>query len=162
MSVCIYISGPPCSGKSTVSRAIKRLNRAIEHINGDDWWNLYPELPFQDRLAITNRHLLDALRRSTSDVIICEWVPCGSFASEMYEVSLQAGCRFLHVILTAEESVLKQRKRRRDGNEDLGPATQDVAKADVPYTVMRFRTDTGHITAIVDDICEWLRNESVS
>ena len=159
MRTSIYISGPPCSGKSTVALAIRQVNSVIEHIQGDDWWNSYPELPFPDRVAITNRHILHALNQSTSNSIMCEWVPCGSFVSDMYETSVRGNRRFLHVILTAPHSVLKQRKLLRDGDQDLGPATAEAEIADIPYSVMRFCTDSCHISTIVDDICEWLRDE---
>lgn len=161
MRTCIYISGPPCSGKSTVAVAIQQIYPTIEYIRGDDFWNIYPELPFPDRVAITNKHILDSLDKSTSDSTMCEWVPCGSFASDVYEVCLSGNRRFLHVILTAPQSVLKQRKLIRDGDQGLGPPIKEINTVDVPYSVMKFSTVSCQVSTIVDSICEWL-NSTVS
>ncbi len=118
---CIYISGPPCAGKSTVARRILQNFPGIEHISGDEEWLEYPHLPFDNRVTTVNQALLDTLLRCPLTDVLLEWVPWqGLFLRKLLKICRSTDRRFLHIVLTAPVTVLKKRKRLRDQDDDLG------------------------------------------
>ncbi len=157
IKTCIYISGPPCVGKSTVARGIQRFVPKIQHVRGDDYWTMYPDLLFGERVAKVNQHVLTSVRDTASADVLCEWVPCrGLFVVQLYNICVSAGRQFYHVILTAPVSVLKRRKMERDGDEDIGPEVVTAPEQEKAYEWQVFDTDREERSAIVGEICRWV------
>jgi len=118
----LYVSGPPCAGKSSVSKALVALDIDLDYIYGDDAWSQYPDMDFNDRLAQTNEDLLRRLKSLSSPPLLLEWVPSyGSFVDQMKMICHERDIDFHHMVLTAPRPVLEARKMKRDNNKDLGP-----------------------------------------
>lgn len=161
MKTCTYISGPPCVGKSTVAKAVLQSIPEIEYIRGDDYWIKHPGIPFMERAALVNQSILASLRVSSSQHVLCEWVPSqGEFLTQLHDMCISADRRFLHVILTAPLSILRMRKRERDGDEDLGPGIATIADEPKEYESRIFSTDQEKPSRIAEEIVKWIRDNS--
>lgn len=157
MKTCAYISGSPCVGKSTVAAAIQNAIPGIEYIRGDVFWREHSDLPFEERVAAVNRSLLAALQISHSSHILCEWPPVrGLFLSQLYDLCTSQDRRFLHVVLSAPVSVLRMRKRERDGDEDIGFEMAAILDEPKAYKRLIFDTTKDSPSCIADEIAKWI------
>lgn len=153
MSICVYLSGPPCAGKSTAAVEVIKNVPGIEYIRGDDFWVRYPELSFPSRVLEVNEHILTEVRNSKAESILCEWVPSrAEFVNRLYAICDEKGKSFVHVVLTAPLPALKMRKKRRDGDEELGPAPLDLSESDSPWKRRVFDTHSSGILPVVREI----------
>ena len=160
MGTCVYISGPPCVGKSTVAMAVRSSIPEIETVHGDDYWIKCPGLPFWDRVAKVNQDILGALNASTSFNALCEWVPCrGPFVEQLLDTCRSLDRRFLHVILTAPMPVLRNRKRERDGDEDMGPEVASTPDERRTYECLVFDTTQVETSRIAGEVSEWIQSK---
>ena len=163
MKTCTYISGSPCVGKSTVAMAVQRSIPGIEHIRGDKYWTMYPDSKFEERVAKVNQDILAALRESGSHDVLCEWVPCRKhFAAQLHKTCAALNRRFLHVILTAPASLLRSRKRERDGDEDIGPEIATVPDEQNLYECRVFDTAQEETSRIAGEISKWILSNQAS
>ena len=157
MKTCTYISGPSCVGKSTVALAVSRSVSGIAHVRGDDYWRTYPGLSFEERVSETNRDIVAALRNSDSSDVLCEWVPCrGPFVAQLYDTCVSLERQFLHVVLTAPLSVLRNRKRERDRDDEAGAEVVPVPDQQNAYRCLVCDTEKEGITRIADEISKWI------
>ena len=118
----IYVSGPPCAGKSTFSREVVKEVKKNEYIIGDDYWMQNDQYDFNTRSKKTNQDIISSVNSISSNSIILEWVPCyGPFVDCLKDICKKKGYEFIHIIVYAPVEVLKERKLNRDGNMDLGP-----------------------------------------
>ena len=155
MRTLTYISGPPCAGKSTVATSVGLSIPTIEHIRGDRFWLMYPDLPFEERVSVVNRQILMALEGSDSQNILCEWVPCrGAFVRELKDICISLDRCLLHVALTAPLDVLKRRKKERDGDEDVDPELLPDRRD--PNEYLAFDTDEEDTIVIAAKISDWI------
>lgn len=158
MRTLTYVSGPPCVGKSAVVINVQRSLCEIKYVRGDDCWNRYSGLSFDERLARTNQCILESVRSSVAQDILCEWVPCqGQFVNDLHEIAVATGRRFLQVVLTAPVAVLKRRKLERDGDEDIGPEVAGSPPKDKMYQCLLFDTNQVAIPVIADHISKWIQ-----
>jgi len=134
----VYISGPSCSGKTSVSQGLRRIAPHLFYISGDQFWNVYQEMPFGLRLKSTNQMILDAIRSMKERHILLDWVPSsGRFRSNLLDVCRDKGRVLTHIVLYAPVEVLQQRKQARDGNRDLGelPSIRALAETDCAVAI---------------------------
>ncbi len=76
----IYVSGPPCAGKSSLCRKLIKINDHLRFIEGDKYWINNDQNDFNTRVDKTNRDILSSLKCCSSKSILLEWVPsCGQF-----------------------------------------------------------------------------------
>ncbi len=137
--------------------AIQRSVLGTEHIRGDDCWMIYPDLPFEERVAKVNQDILASVRDSVSSDVLCEWVPCqGPFVAQLYDMCVSLDRQFLHVILTAPVSVLRSRKRERDGDEDIGPEVATAPDEQKVYGCLVFDTEQEKTSRIAGEISRWI------
>lgn len=163
MRTLAYLSGPPCSGKSAVAKGVQMSVRGIQYVRGDDYWNMYPDLSFEERVAATNRHILSAVRNSRAQDIVCEWVPWqGRFVNDLHEISVTTMRQFLQVVLMAPLAVLKRRKLERDGDEEIGPEFIVGPLRHEMYTQLLFDTNRVEVAIVADQVFNWiqLQNET--
>ena len=140
-----------------MAAAVSRSASAVAYIHGDEYWSTYPGRSFAERVSKTNQDVLAALRDSASSNVICEWVPCrGVFVEELYDICITQKRLLLHVILTAPISVLRSRKRRRDGDEDIGPEVVPDTNKQNPYSCLIFDTTKKATSFIADEIAQWI------
>lgn len=155
MRTLTYISGPPCSGKSTVAASVGLSIPTIELIRGDRFWLMYPDLPFEERVSVVNRHILMALEGSDSQNVLCEWVPRrGAFVRELKDICISRDRHLLHVALTTPLDVLKRRRMERDGDEDINPELQPDRQD--PHGYLAFDTDEEDASVIAVRISDWI------
>jgi len=115
----IYISGPSCSGKTTLLNRIKDQFPIDEVVTGDEHWINFPGLSFVERVPLVNTSILDAVKGTKGSLVACEWVPIdGSFPCSIRFLCRNAGMSFLQIALIASTSVLQSRKMARDGDID--------------------------------------------
>lgn len=137
--------------------AVQRSVLGTEHVRGDDYWTIYPDLPFEERVAKVNQAILAALRDSSSSDVLCEWVPCrGPFVAQLYDMCVLLDRQFLHVILTAPVHVLRSRKRERDGDEDIGLEVATVPDEQKVYGCLVFDTEQEETSCIAGKISRWI------
>lgn len=162
MRTLTYLCGPSCAGKSSVADGVER-SLSVHRICGDDYWNMYPSLPFGERVERTNQHVLAAVRGSDAPDVLCEWVPCGKvFADDLFAIAEAAGRRFLQVVVTAPIDVLKRRKLERDGDDELGPVAEVSSEEHSLYKRLVFDTSQVAIPAIVYAVADWIRLQRTS
>lgn len=162
VKTCTYISGRPCVGKSTVALDVCRLVPGIAHVRGDDYWKTYPDLSFEERVSKTNQDIVAALRNSDSSDVLCEWVPCrGAFVAQLRDTCVSLDRQFLHVILTAPELVLRNRKWKRDGDEDIGPELAAVPDEQQVNACWVFDTEQVETPRIAGEISKWILSNQV-
>jgi adenylylsulfate kinase-like enzyme len=122
----IYISGPPCAGKSTVSKELIRRLSSIEYILGDDFWMQNEHYNFDVRLKKTNQNIVARVENIALSNILLEWVPSyGPFVDNIKNITNNLKYEFIHIVITAPKEVLEKRKLMRDGDSDLGPIDLD-------------------------------------
>lgn len=132
--------------------------REIEYIRGDDYWNMYSDLPFNGRVKTTNQCILATVRKSVAQDILCEWVPWqGDFVKDLYEVSATSRRRFQQVLLTAPLVVLKERKLERDGDEEIDAGVVVNPPQQELYKPLVFDTDRVKISVIAEHISNWIQ-----
>lgn len=137
--------------------AVQRAVSGIQHVRGDDCWTMYPALPFEERVAKVNQYILAALGDSASSDVLCEWVPCrGPFVAQLYDICVSLNRQFLHVILTAPVPVLRSRKRKRDGDEDVGPYVATAPNERKVYETLVFDTEQEKTSRIEDEVSDWI------
>lgn len=125
----IYVSGPPCGGKSTLSSELIEKVNTYKYILGDDYWIANEEDDFNARLQKTNLDILSSINSITSNSILLEWVPCyGPFVERLKDICKARDYEFIHIIVYAPKEILKDRKLNRDGNMDLGPLNTEKYK----------------------------------
>lgn len=125
----IYVSGPPCAGKSSLCKALVKEVIDLHYILGDDYWNLNNGYDFSERSKKTNEDILSSLKNMTSNLLLLEWVPSyGPFVENLKSICEVMGFEFTHIIIYAPREVLERRKLERDGNMDLGPLNLDKYK----------------------------------
>lgn len=157
MKTCAYISGLPCAGKSTVAGMIRRLVPGIAYLQGDDEWRKHFNLPFEERVAAVNQSLLTSLRAAAARHVLCEWVPSrGLFLHQLYDACLSRERRFLHAVLTAPASILRTRKRERDGDEDIGPEIEVILDDRPAYDRLVFASEKIESSRIAEEIARWI------
>jgi len=143
--------------------SVQRSLCEIQYVRGDDCWNRYSGLSFDERLVRTNQCILASTRSSVAQDILCEWVPCqGQFVNDLYEISVATGRRFLQVVLTAPVAVLKRRKLERDGDEDIGPEVAGSPPKDKMYQCLLFDTNQVAIPVIADHVSSWIQLQQES
>lgn len=163
MGTLVYLSGPPCSGKSAVANNVQMSVREIQYVRGDDYWNMSPDLSFEERVTTTNKRILAAVRNSKAQDIVCEWVPWhGQFVNNLYEISVTAKRQFLHIVLMAPLVVLKRRKLERDGDEEIGTEVATGPLRHETYKQLIFDTNRVEVAGIADQVSDWiqLQNET--
>jgi len=137
--------------------AVQRSIPEIEHVRGDEYWTMYPDLAFEERVSKVNQGILASLRDSDSSHVICEWVPCrGPFVTQLYDMCVSLDRQFFHVILTAPVPVLRSRKRERDGDEDIGPEVVTVPDKQKAYRCLVFDTEQEETSRIASEIRKWI------
>ncbi len=124
----VYISGPPCAGKSSICKELVKTNKT-KYILGDDAWIYNEKYDFDLRIKRTNQGILECVKGCTSNLILLEWVPStGSFIDSLKELCRSKEYEFIHIIIYAPKDILLERKLKRDGNTDLGPVNLDGYK----------------------------------
>lgn len=122
----IYISGPPCAGKSSVTNKLNERNINYKMILGDNFWIKHSLLDFKNRVEVTNREILSSVEE-IKDSTLLEWVPSyGSFVEELKRIVKSKSFNFVHILVYAPVEILKERKYIRDGDMDLGPIDLDA------------------------------------
>ncbi len=118
----LYISGPSCAGKSTVSKDVLKEIRAIHYILGDEFWIQNEQYDFDRRIERTNQDIIAAIEKISAEKVLLEWVPSyGPFVDRIKSICLSKEYTFIHVVITAPKDILEMRKLARDGNKELGP-----------------------------------------
>ena len=115
----IYISGPVCSGKTTLRKYIERNFPVDMCVIGDEHWLKYPYETFNERVGLANASIIESLHKASGALIVCEWVPVmGAFPDELRKLCKTRGMQFSQIVLYADEYVLRRRKMIRDGDDD--------------------------------------------
>jgi uridine kinase len=122
----IYISGPSCSGKTTLSDGLNHYMQHSFQVFGDTHWIQYPGEVFDQRVRLTSRAILEQLQNyQDRNCIILEWVPSsGLFVYELDRICRDQERRLLRIVLHADTAILKARKYERDQDGDT--QKQDV------------------------------------
>lgn len=144
----LYISGPPCAGKSTVSKALLRELKSTQYILGDNVWTQNEQHDFIERIEKTNQDIISSIQMMTSNKVLLEWVPSfGQFIENLRSICEIKEYEFIHIVITAPKDVLEIRKFNRDGNIDLGPVDLDKY-ADLENVIL-FDSSIESVDAIV-------------
>lgn len=152
----IYVSGPPCGGKSALSSKLIENVNTYKYILGDDYWIANEEDDFYTRSQKTNQDILSSINTITSNSILLEWVPCyGPFVEKLKDICKARDYEFIHIIVFAPKEVLKERKLNRDGNIDLGPL--NIEKYQTIKGVKLFDTSVETINSIVSKCVNMLK-----
>ncbi len=156
MKSLLYISGPPCSGKSQLCNLILENDPEYKFYKGDDYWNKFPDVSFSERSALTKEGILTSVEDSNDEKILLEWVPfTGSFLEKLKSICDKQNRKFTHIILYAPIEVLKARKMKRDGNDEIGPIDKTIIMESVNQNKLSF--DTSDIT--IEEIFKSIQNE---
>ena len=144
----IYVSGPPCAGKSSICREMVKMNHSLKYTLGDEHWILNEHDDFSTRVEKTNRAILSSVKENKEDRIILEWVPSfGPFVESLKGICKINEYDFIHIIIYAPKQILELRKLERDGNMDLGPV--DIDKYRDLMDVIAFDSSNQTIESIV-------------
>lgn len=145
----IYVSGPPCGGKTSVCKEIIKNRQQYKYVLGDDYWIKNSQLDFVSRLQATNRHILSSIKDNLSTAILLEWVPSyGTFVDDLKNYCKKENYDFVHILIYAPLEVLEKRKLKRDGNMDLGPI--DINQYKKLKDVILFDTDQESLIYVVN------------
>lgn len=146
----IYLSGPPCAGKSTIGKELVKRVKSFQYVLGDDYWIPNEQYNFEIRVHKTNQDILTSIKTNTSNSILLEWVPCyGTFVDSLKSICESKDYEFTHIIITAPREVLERRKYIRDGNMDLGPV--DIEKNKNLKNATLFDTSLESLSSIVSE-----------
>ena len=160
MNTLLYISGPSCSGKTTLREMIGAQYPVDEFVIGDEHWVRFPEHAFDERVRLANASILEAAGMARGALIVCEWVPtAGPFVDAIRNGCERRGVRFLQVALSADAHVLRRRKVLRDGDSDTDESDVRSLPLDVPCLVV----DTGRndVSCVFRLACDWLANKKI-
>jgi hypothetical protein len=155
MDTFVYISGPSCSGKSTLCNYITHQYLVDNYVIGDTHWLKYPDHAFNDRVRLTNASIIETVHTVSGHLIVCEWVPSiGEFPCELQRICIARGFQFLQVALNADSSILRNRKMSRDGNCDTDLSIMRICSSQRMCLIV----DTGKndIDTMCKSTCEWL------
>ena len=152
----IYVSGPPCAGKSKISRELVKEVKNFQYILGDDYWISNDQCDFNTRSKKTNQDILSSVNTITSNSILLEWVPCyGPFVDSLKGICTAKDYEFIHIIIYAPREILEKRKLNRDGNMDLGPL--NIEKYQNLNNVTLFDTSLESLSSIVSKCVNMLK-----
>jgi len=157
MEALLYISGPSCSGKTTLRTCIARTYTVDTHVVGDDHWLRFPDQVFNERVRLSNVSIAEAVNMASGHLIVCEWVPIvGEFPTELKRICAVRGMLFLQVALNADSSILRQRKMLRDGDGETNQSEVESLVSDRACLIL----DSGKndVGAMCSRACEWLAN----
>ena len=144
----IYVSGPPCAGKSSICREMVKMNHSLKYTLGDEHWILNEHDDFSTRVEKTNQAILSSIKENNKEKIILEWVPSfGPFVESLKGICKTKEYDFIHIIIYAPKKILEQRKLERDGDMDLGPI--DIDKYRDLMDVIAFDSSNQTIESIV-------------
>jgi len=144
----IYVSGPPCAGKSSICLEIVKTNHSRKYILGDEHWILNVHDDFPTRVEKTNQAILSSIKENNKERIILEWVPSfGSFVESLKYICKTKEYDFIHIVIYAPKKILEQRKLERDGDMDLGLI--DIEKYRDLMDVITFDSSKQSIDSIV-------------
>lgn len=146
----LYISGPPCAGKTTISKELLKRVKALNYMIGDDFWLQNESYDFDIRLARTNQDIISSIEKMSLNTNLLEWVPSyGPFVDKIRNICESRGYKFTHIIITASSDVLRARKLQRDGNMDLGPV--DLEKYATLRNARKYDTSVTSLESIVSE-----------
>ncbi len=99
---------------------LMRHTSSFTRMTGDRYWLRNDGQTFEDRVASTNRMILDDIQSLTDPLLLLEWVPSsGCFVDEL-KLWCSSHDRVLsHIVMCADVEVLKARKMKRDGDDDI-------------------------------------------
>jgi predicted AAA+ superfamily ATPase len=118
----IYISGPSCAGKTSISKLLLKDNPHITYIAGDDSWIKFPKLEFWERVEKSNADILNIITNCNKKLVLLDWVPSrGPFIKSIQQICSDKNMGINHIIVLTSVEILKARKLVRDGNDDVGP-----------------------------------------
>jgi len=120
MKHLVYVSGPPCSGKTTLCDLLMQHTSSFTRMAGDIYWLRNDGQAFEDRVTSTNQMILDDIHSMTDPLLLLEWVPSsGRFVDELKLWCSLHDRVLTHIVMCADVEVLKARKMKRDGDDDI-------------------------------------------